>query len=111
MLSLIKFSLFDICKSAEDIDVYRNYLDNVLYRYVDLLVKDEEFLKYLTINKFDSKLQLSNIFKYINEKIVMVQNDIFIHDNVVVDYFKCNSFKQFKERILGKYFNLFYSFF
>lgn len=110
MLSLIKFSLFDICKSAEDIDVYKNYLDNVLYRYVDLLVKDEEFLKYLTINKFDSKLQLSNIFKYINEKIVMVQNDVFIHDNVVVDYFKCNSFKQFKERILGKYFNLFYSF-
>ena len=28
----------------------------------------------------------------------------------MIDYFKCNSFKQFKERILGKYFNLFYSF-
>ena len=110
MLSLIKFSLFDICKSTEDIDVYKNYLDNVIYRYVDLMIQDEEFLKYLTVDKFDSKLQLFNIFRYIDEKVATLRNDIYMNDNAIINYIKTDNFKQFKNRILNNYFSILYSF-
>lgn len=110
MLSLIKFSLFDILKNVEDIDVYKNYIDNVIFEYVDAIIQDEKFLKYLMKNTFDSKLQLYSIYRYINEKMPILQNNIFIEENTVEKYIKTNTFKKFKNKIFSNYFSLLYLF-
>lgn len=110
IISFMKWSLFDMTKNKNDTDKYKEYINKVIYDYIDKIIGDKKLLDYLMGNTLDSKLQIYNIFRYINEKIAATKNNEFRHSNTVDDYIKTNKFMDFKRDIFDKYFSLLYIF-
>lgn len=114
LLGIIKNVLLEIifAKELDKITEYKNYINKILFKYNELLLEDENILKYLSKNEFNSKMQLNHIITFIKNKLLMRSRIKIDHEveTFARSYIKSGKFDQLKDKIFKEYFKLLYVF-
>lgn len=114
LLGIIKNILLDVifAKELNKITEYKNYINKILFKYNELLLEDEDILKYLSKNEFNSKMQLNHIITFIKNKLLMRSRAKIDHEveEFARNYIKSGKFDQLKDKIFREYFKLLYVF-
>lgn len=114
LLSIIKNVVLDVvfAKKQDKILIYRTQLNRIIFEYTELFLSDENVLKYLSKNDFNSRIQLNHIITFIKYKI-LTRNQTKTDNEVEIfikNYMKSGKFEELKDKIFKNYFKLLYIF-
>lgn len=112
-LNIIKYNLIEILfeQKRAEIERYKHIIDEIIYKYVNLIFENDNILEYLSNNTFNSRLQIYHIITYFKNKIMNKNNNQnFVNDTLIASYLKSKKFHKFKNSIFNNYFDLLYIF-
>lgn len=110
ILGIVKRNLLDLIK-LEEKEKYVFLIGEINNRYVNLMF-NEEILKYLSKDSFDSKLQLHHIIDFVKNKTAVREklNSLLNDPQSMIGCIELKRFEAFQNLIEDNYFNLVYFF-
>jgi hypothetical protein len=107
-LNMVKNILLGVSfeQNRNEVEKYKNFINEIIVEYIDLVLMDEKILDYLSKDTFETKIQVERIIKFIKNST----NTTYIVNNLLVSYVNSDKFERLKKNIFEKYFDLIYLF-
>lgn len=113
LLGIIKNTLLDIIfsKNTGKIPEYSSSINKILFKQGELLLVNDGFLEYLTMDNYNCRLQLNHIVAFIKNRLsIHSSNTDSEVEDFIRNYIKSGKFTTLKEKLFSDYFRLIYVF-
>lgn len=104
------FSEILFINDSLSIEYYKSKIKEILLTELNSIMKDDNYLKYLVRDNFNSKLQVYHIIVFLKERQYLKQEDKTKISDGLQRFFLSEEFLLFKKKIFSEYFSLIYFF-